>query len=179
MSINERVTCPPPAQGTEHPFVPKSTFSPNQRYPPESPLGREAIRRSVPFTARKKKHPVRLSRGSSPHNQRPSEGGGGGESPAAQPTAAPATKPRRRRLFPGISLPGTIRQRFSAHPQCRHCPLRSSGTGRSFCSLCKLPKAPSYRWGGPGDFVFLLGWDNRPRDRAELGFAFPVCYCLV
>jgi len=133
--------------------------------------------RSRTFHSREKE--VRLSCGSSPHNRRPS----GVEKPCSTAGHNPATKPRRRRLFPGISLPGTMRQRFSARAQCHHCPLRSHGScmrwhRAKLLLLCKLPKASSYHRRGPGDFVFLLRnppilQDNRLKNGRDFSFASP------
>lgn len=80
---------------------------------------------------------VRLSCGSSPHNRRPSRAGG---KPCSTTGHSPATKPRRRRLFPG---------HLSARHNTAACqPLRSMPSlspleprhGVKLLLLCKLPK---------------------------------------
>lgn len=52
--INERMTCPPRMRNRAS-FCPQIHIFSRSAIPPELHLGKEAIRRAVPFTARKKK----------------------------------------------------------------------------------------------------------------------------
>lgn len=91
------MTYPPCDEEQSGLLSPNPHLSPPPAMPSESRRGQEAPSRAVPFTARRKT--VRLSRGSSPHNRRPSRVGGGKS--CGTTGHSPATKPRRRRLFPG------------------------------------------------------------------------------
>lgn len=134
---------PLPATRNRVAFCPQIHTSPRHRRCPQSRVAVKR-RRVEPYLSQPGEKTVRLSRGSSPHNRRPSRVVGG-ESPAARPATALQQSQGGGDYSRGISPPGTIRQRFSGRAQCPHCPLLSHGScgrrhGVKLLLLCKLPK---------------------------------------